>query len=109
MDSLAVVSAWFDKAGTASMELPTGWFGRPHDNMHRLTWSAVRDDKVLLELDGQLHLVLADVEIVADTAPLLALQCSQLVFDWRESGSSRRRHAEIRTAGGVVKFHASGH
>ncbi|MEZ5175165.1 MAG: hypothetical protein R2823_03055 [Acidimicrobiia bacterium] len=88
------------------MELPTGWFGRPRDNMHRLTWSTVRDHKVFVEFDGQVHLLLADAEVIEDTTPVLALRCSQLVVDWREFGTNRR-HAEVHDKGGVVRFHAS--
>lgn len=106
MDTLDAISAWFDEAGTASMELPGGWFGRPYDNLHRLTWSTVRDNKIFLELDTQLHLFLADVEIVEVAERELVLQCRQLVFDWREYGSSQRRHAEVHENGGLLKFYS---
>lgn len=100
-----VVQDWFLKALTASMELPDGWFGRPFDNIHRLTWSAERGSKLFLELDAVMHLVISDPEIVACDPECLGLGCSQLVFDWTEYGSSGTRHATIYAEGGHIQFH----
>lgn len=100
------ITDWFKVALVASLELPSGWFGRPYDNMHRLTWLVARDDKVIVELDGQLHLIVSDAEITANTDEVLELVGSQIVFDWREYGSSRSRHVEVEEAGGRVRFHA---
>ena len=58
--ALRQVTAWFDTVGTAGLQLPNGWFGRPYDNRHELTWSQARPHKLLLELDAQLLLVLTD-------------------------------------------------
>ncbi len=105
---LAALSPWFDAAGTASLETPTGWFGRPFDNKHQLTWSVVRDEKLFVELDGRLHLILADVELVDESTGQLTLTCGHAVLDRRDFGSSERRRAEVFSEGGVVRFHASG-
>lgn len=105
---LTTVRGWLAAAEAASMELPDGWFGRPYDNMHRLTWSVQRDGKLFLELDHQLHLVLADPVIGEVSAENLDLRCSQLTFDWREYGSIDRRHVTAYHDGGTVRFHASG-
>jgi hypothetical protein len=106
--NLRTISAWFSDVLTASVELPDGWFGRPYDNMHRLTWSVERDDKLFLELDGRLHLILAGVEVLENGAGLLRLGCSHAVFYWREYGSSGDHHAVVYNVGGIVQFHASG-
>lgn len=105
---LTAVSSWFATALTASMELPDGWFGRPYDNMHRLTWAVQRDNKLFLELDHQLHLVLSDAELGEVNGEDLELRCSQVVFDWREYGSGGLRHVTAYGDGGRVCFHASG-
>jgi hypothetical protein len=102
------LSAWFEHAGTASMELPHGWFGRPYDAMHQLTWSTSRDEKLFLELDGQVHLILADVDTVEEEPAQFTLECRHAVLDRRDYGSSGRRWAEVFSDGGVVRFHASG-
>lgn len=108
MSASDAVTEWFDKALTAAFELPDGWFGRPYDNMHRLTWLAERDNKLIVELDGQLHLILSDPEVVASDRGAFELRCSQVVFDWRSYGSEGSRDARVFSEGGRVCFHASG-
>lgn len=56
-----------------SLRLPTGWFGRPYDNQHRLTWSAVRGNTLLVELDGLQELILMDVGRIEVTDDSLVL------------------------------------
>jgi hypothetical protein len=102
------VEGWFASATTASMELPDGWFGRPYDNMHRLTWATGRPDKLLLELDGQLYLILSSCAITQSSPGLLELQCDQAVFDWRTYGSAGELRSKVYPAGGRIRFHASG-
>jgi len=48
---LEAIASWSSKAKLASLEMPTGWLGRPYDNLQQLTWSAATEDKVLVELD----------------------------------------------------------
>ncbi len=108
MSAAESLADWFATALTASVELPDGWFGRPYDNMHRLTWSADRNNKLFVELDGQLHLILADPEVSKNEPGEFELRCSQLVFDWRDYGSAGSRHARLFHDGGRVSFHASG-
>ncbi|MCP3877281.1 MAG: hypothetical protein GY701_02635 [Sulfitobacter sp.] len=100
------VRLWFEASSVASMELPDGWFGRPHDNMHRLTWFAVRDDKLIIELDGQLHLIAAGAELVERTATQIALSCRHCTFDWREYGTTAVNHGSVYSDGGVIRLHA---
>lgn len=102
------VEEWFLSAKTASMELPDGWFGRPYDNMHQLTWAAARPDKLILELDGQLYLVLSRCVIASHTADVLELHCDQAVFDWKTYGRDGEWRVTTYTQGGTVRFHASG-
>jgi len=103
----AALESWFAAALTASVELPDGWFGRPYDNMHRLTWLDERDGKLFVELDGQLHLILADPDVEKIGAGEFGLVCSHAVLDWREYGSSGVRNARV-IPGGRVSFYAFG-
>jgi hypothetical protein len=89
------------------MEMPEGWFGRPHDNCHELTWSVVRDGKLFLELDGRLHFIMIDPAIVESGKHELSISMSLLTFDWRGYGPDGRRHTRFYSKGGVVRFHAN--
>jgi hypothetical protein len=89
------------------MEMPEGWFGRPYDSHHELNWSVVRDGKLFLELDGQLHFIMIDPAIVESTKRELSISMSLLTFDWREYGPDGRRHTRFYSKGGIIRFHAS--
>jgi len=39
----SAITDWFDRAGSAGLKLPNGWFGRPDDNQFRLTHATVAD------------------------------------------------------------------
>src|SRR5439155_1246006 len=87
-DAIEAISAWFSLAGVAGLVLPDGWFGRPYDAQHRLTYLGARPHKVLLELDDQLLLVFTHVGTVRrDASRLVLAGFAQLVFDWLEYGS----------------------
>ncbi len=82
-----MVVAWFEAHSVAGLVLPSGWFGRPHDNAHELTWSSARADRLLLELDGQQLLILTrPVEVVSRTDELVVSCGADIVFVWREYG-----------------------
>jgi hypothetical protein len=98
---------WFDLVGSASLKLPTGWFGRPHDNQHRLTSSHVLGDRLVIELDGQTVLMLAHPTTAeVDGACRRVSGFTHGVWDWDEYGSGRPRLQTF--AGGTVEFHGSG-
>lgn len=101
----AKVREWFEKVGAASMELPDGWFGRPYDNQHRLTWAVVRDSKLIVELDEQVHLILSEVAGLEEDDRALIVVTGRLVLDRREYGSSGRRETRVYENGGPVTFH----
>lgn len=105
---LQVVRGWFAEVGLASLELPSGWFGRPYDNLHRLTWSEVRGAKVFIELDNILHLVItAPTAAAVKGNDLRVSGFTQLVFDRQDYGSSPASHAEVFTSG-VLRFAGQG-
>lgn len=101
----SLIGQWFGEVGAASMELPDGWLGRPRDNQHRLTWTAVRDDKVFLELDGQVHLV-ATISGAEEAPGRLVVDTRRLVVDRRAYGTSGDFETRVYERGGLVTFHA---
>jgi len=87
-DVLAAVNAWYARVRLASLELPGGWFGRPHDNLHQLTWTGATQHKVLLELDRQLLLILTDPDAVEESElEFRVVGCAQVTLDWQEFGN----------------------
>jgi len=107
-DVLEIVRRWFGEVGLAGLELPSGWFGRPHDNLHKLTWSEIRGAKVFLELDNILHLVItAPTTATVKGNDLRVSGFSQLVFDRQSYGSNPTSNAEIFVSG-VLRFAGQG-
>jgi hypothetical protein len=101
---LTAIAKWFDQVRLAGLELPTGWFGRPFDNLHQLTWSASATRKVLLELDEQILVVLTQperVEVIDND--LHVVGSKQVVVDWQEYGRSKSRVDDCGS--GDVVFH----
>jgi hypothetical protein len=99
--ALDAVIKWFARVKLASLEMPKGWFGRPYDNLHQLTWWGATDHKLLLELDRQLLLVITDPSAVEVTDSELRInECAQVVLDWQEYGNLRP-HADNHGPGSV--------
>jgi hypothetical protein len=88
---------WFGR-GVAGLVLPTGWFGRPFDNAHELTWCEARKDRLLVELDGLLLLTATRQLGLETTEDELVVTAEQVVFDWIEYGTPKA-HAEIFAPG----------
>ena len=100
---LRAVTAWFGQVGGASLQLPSGWFGRPYDNLHRLTSATVAADRLLLVLDNQLLLSLAHPRtVVYDEKTLRLSDFDHVTWDWDEYGSGTS-HLET-FGGGEVSF-----
>jgi hypothetical protein len=91
-DALSTIQAWFEQVKLASLELPKGWFGRPHDNLHQLTWSAATTHKLLLEFDHQILLIITDPDSVEVTDTEVQVRdCAQVSLDWQEYGNLKAR------------------
>lgn len=99
--ALTQIVDWFREARAASLELPSGWFGGPGRSLHQLTKAEVWNDRLLLELDKQLLLIVtAPTEPVLGKEELVIDKFDQLVFDWQEYGN-KRPHAEVYNSGSV--------
>ncbi|MCB9140138.1 MAG: hypothetical protein H6642_17495 [Caldilineaceae bacterium] len=94
---------WFDTVKAGGLVLPDGWFGRPYDNLHRLSFIQKRPHKLLLELDQQLLLVFTALNRVEiENSELILTNFSQCVFDWQEYGNLKPHVAVYQT--GTIKL-----
>jgi hypothetical protein len=71
---LATVRCWFGDVRCAALELPDGWFGPPQETRHKLSWSELTEDRLVVELDRVLVLEFGEVETVAVVDDLLLIQ-----------------------------------
>lgn len=97
------VHAFFSKHEVASLRLPSGWFGRPHDNQHQLTEARTTGDGVVIRLDERQILTL-DAEGASREAGVLRVAIRGGRWDWTEYGGDAE-HSEV-LGSGVVEFHA---
>ena len=69
------------------LKLPDGWFGRPYDNWHKITYYIKRPNKTILEIDEQLYLIFTGPIVEIDQEDKLVIsEFVQLVFDWQGYG-----------------------
>lgn len=102
-DALVTVREFFSAVGYAGLILPSGWFGRPYDNLLQLTRSEASDQSLLLEFDNQLVLTFAGAPQVTSTDKGLRLSgFAALAWDWTEFGSTASHHEEF--ASGEVEL-----
>ncbi|WP_433893189.1 hypothetical protein [Streptomyces sp. CA-111067] len=99
-ETLEAITDWFAHAEYSGLILPRGWFGRPFDNQHLLTWAHARQGKLLLELDDQLLLVLTTPGRPDTKDRNLTVTFAQLVFDWQGYGDLQP-HAEVFSDGEI--------
>ena len=100
------VNAFFSEHEVASLRLPSGWFGRPHDNWHQLTEAGTAGDGVVVRLDERQVLTL-DAKGTSAQARVLRVAIRSGRWDWTEYGGDAE-HSEV-LGPGVVEFHAPFH
>lgn len=94
--TLAIVRLFFRTVGYVGLILPSGWFGRPYDNLLQLTRSEASDQSLVLELDSRLILTFAGEPQVTPTEKGLRLGgFTRLTWDWTEFGSTTSHHEEF--------------
>ena len=86
------INTFFAEHEVASLRLPSGWFGRPHDNMHELSEVALEGDHVLVTLDGTQVLEL-DAEGTSAEGRVLYVKVRRGRWDWTEYGDEKK-HSE---------------
>jgi hypothetical protein len=100
------VSAFFAEHEVAGLRLPSGWFGRPHDNWHQLTETSTEDENLLVRLDETQVLTL-QAEAVSSDDRVLRIAIRGGRWDWTEYGGEQE-HTEVLGSGNV-EFHAPFH
>jgi hypothetical protein len=97
-----LVDAFFSRSGGASLKLPSGWFGRPHDNFHELTSATVVDSTLIIVLDERWSCA-----STALSAPTLMAGC----FAWMDSsvptGSGASTARTLSTLSGLTEAPSS--
>ncbi|MDF1698654.1 MAG: hypothetical protein P1U56_22570 [Saprospiraceae bacterium] len=77
-----VLEDWNKEFPRFGIELPNGWFGRPYDNIHLLTYIIERDNKIILEVDKQLYLIFTKpIAIEINESTLIISDWEQFTFD----------------------------
>ena len=97
------IASFFSDHEVASLKLPSGWFGRPHDNWHQLSEVSTDGQRVRIRVDQTQHLDL-DASGVAVDGRTLRVVIRGGAWEWTEYGGSER-HCESLDKG-EVEFHA---
>ena len=100
------IEAFFAEHEVASLLLPSGWFGRPHDSWHQLTEAATVGDEVQVRLDDKQVLTL-DAEDASVEERRLRVFIRGGRWQWTEYGGDND-HSEVLGVG-AVEFHAPFH
>jgi hypothetical protein len=98
------VIAFFAEHRGASLRLPSGWFGRPYDNLHQLTEGRTQGEAVLVRLDHKQVLTLDAERASSDEGVLRVGPIRGGNWCWTEYGTDRE-HREALSSG-TVEFHA---
>jgi hypothetical protein len=102
-DTLIAVRQFFGTVGYAGLILPSGWFGRPYDNLLQLTRSEASEQSLVVELDNQLVLTFVGEPQPTPTDRGMRLSgFTSLVWEWTEFGSTVSHHQEF--ASGEVEL-----
>jgi hypothetical protein len=100
------VNAFFAEHEVASLRLPSGWFGRPHDNWHQLLGTATDGDDVLVHLDDTQVLTL-DADGLSTDGRVLRVAIRGGRWRWTEYGGHNEHEEALEP--GFVEFHAPFH
>lgn len=100
------IRGFFADHEVASLRLPSGWFGRPHDNWHELTEATTDGQAVRVCLDQRQVLIL-DAEGTSSEGLVLRVAIGGGHWRWTEYGGEDE-HVEA-LGPGDVEFHAPWH
>lgn len=93
MENLKAVREFFREFDDVGLVLPDGWFGRPFDNLFRLTRSEMQPGLLILELEENLILSFrGDIQLERTGAKLRIDGFSEFDLDWIEFGSTASHH-----------------
>jgi hypothetical protein len=98
-----VVADFFGQVGGASLRLPSGWFGRPHDNQHELTSIEVDGETLVIFLEDHQVLRLTDPRVIeVEGRSLRIASFAAATWEWTEYGSGQRHREEFNS--GTIDF-----
>ena len=95
------IEEWNRKFPRFGIELPNGWFGRPYDNIHFLTYIIERDNKIIIEVDEQLYLLFTKpVTVNLNESTLILSDWQQFTFD-RQGYGDMTANCDVYKSGTV--------
>lgn len=99
------IQEWFKQVGGAGIVLPTGWLGRPYDNVYFL--KEVNSSNETLEL-----LFIPSIRIRFPNPPIIQISNTELAIEFSEmhfyrEGDDSKHSQEKFFSNGSVKFVAS--
>jgi hypothetical protein len=102
MQFKSIIENWFKNETGGSLFLPDGWYGRPYDNQHLLTYINETDDELTITLDGKLTLHFIGLrKVEAQKGELILNDFNTLRFDWETYGKNSKRGTKQYTEGPV--------
>jgi len=102
IETIEIFENWRRSYEVFGLVLPDGWFGRPMDNAHKITWFFERENKFIIELDNQLYLILTKpFKFSLDETDLNIVNFGQFVFD-KQGYGDMIPYAKIYTSGKIT-------
>ncbi len=93
---------WLNQKKKFGIILPDGWFGRPMDNLHEVTWWIERTNKFIIEIDSQLYITLTKpIKLNSKKDSLIISNFLQCIFDYQGYGDMRA-HSKMYNAGEIT-------
>lgn len=101
---LAAIQAFCRRSGGVTLLLPTGWFGRPHDNLHVMTNGYVEDGRAVVEFDRSETLAIGGRTVLTVVGGVLRLEAfTSANWTWRSYGGDGTQVE--RFDGGRIELH----
>jgi hypothetical protein len=97
------VRRFFAEHEVASLQLPTGWFGRPYDNFHQLTRASAEGGLVEICLD-EVQILRVHASRAESVGRTLEIRVSGGSWRWTSYGATDTHDEPV--GAGTVKLHA---
>lgn len=105
-DLVSHVAEFFRVHPSVGVKLPSGWFGRPYDNIYHLVSIDVEDNRLSLQFNDWSLLSIANPsEAIISGSTLRVLGFTNGIWEWRDADTNTS-HQEVFDRG-VVELIAS--
>jgi hypothetical protein len=102
VESKEKINNWYRENIAFGLIINDKWFGKPMDNAHQLTWVEERKNKIIIEIDEQLYLLITKpFNIILDGNDLKIKDFKQLTFD-RQGYGDMTPHVDIYSSGNLT-------